>query len=44
MTQNARKILIIEDDDIIASIYKSKFERAGYEVVQAFRSSRPTSA
>ncbi|MEO8427008.1 MAG: response regulator [Verrucomicrobiota bacterium] len=36
MNQNARKILIIEDDHLIASIYKSKFEKAGYEVDVAY--------
>ncbi|MBI3416188.1 MAG: response regulator [Verrucomicrobia bacterium] len=32
MNQDSRKLLIIEDDQIIANIYKSKFEKAGYEV------------
>ena len=36
MKQNARKILIIEDDPLIASIYKNKFEEAGYEVDAAY--------
>jgi DNA-binding response OmpR family regulator/HPt (histidine-containing phosphotransfer) domain-containing protein len=31
MEQNARKLLIIEDDPIIANIYRSKFEKEGYE-------------
>ena len=36
MNPNARKILIIEDDHLIASIYKNKFEKAGYEVEVAY--------
>src|SRR5437016_3130664 len=36
MNQNSRKILIIEDDHLVADIYKSKFEEAGYEVDVAY--------
>lgn len=32
MNASSRKLLIIEDDQIIANIYKSKFEKAGFEV------------
>jgi DNA-binding response OmpR family regulator len=32
MHEFARKLLIIEDDPIIAHIYRSKFEKEGYEV------------
>ena len=32
MNPSSRKLLIIEDDQIIANIYKSRFEKAGYEV------------
>jgi DNA-binding response OmpR family regulator len=32
MHNNSRKLLIIEDDPIIAHIYRSKFEKEGYEV------------
>lgn len=32
MNQNARKLLIIEDDTIIANIYRSKLEKEGYQV------------
>ena len=36
MNPASRKLLIIEDDQIIASIYKSKFEKAGFEVDIAY--------
>jgi DNA-binding response OmpR family regulator/HPt (histidine-containing phosphotransfer) domain-containing protein len=32
MNQTNRKILIVEDDAIIANIYRNKFEKAGFEV------------
>lgn len=32
MTVTKRKILIIEDDPVISSVYKTRFEKAGYEV------------
>lgn len=32
MSQKTRNILIIEDDDILSSIYKKKFEKSGFEV------------
>src|SRR5262249_14748881 len=31
-TNSTRKILIVEDDQIIANIYRNKFEKAGFEV------------
>ena len=32
MNPATRKILIVEDDAIIANIYRNKFEKADYEV------------
>jgi len=31
-----KKILLIEDEKLMAEIYREKFERAGFEVVSAF--------
>jgi DNA-binding response OmpR family regulator len=32
ISSGARKILIVEDDNLIADMYASKFRRAGYEI------------
>ncbi len=35
MTKNKKKILVVEDDPMISSMYKTKFEADGFEVFTA---------
>jgi len=35
MSEQKTKVLIIEDEEILINMYKSKFEREGFEVYQA---------
>ena len=35
MTDQKKKILVVEDDDMISSMYKTKFEADGFEVFVA---------
>lgn len=40
MTQNKKKILVIEDDEHIAKVYEMKFAKEGYDVTLAFSGER----